>query len=138
MSVRGAARSKLPDGRAGGADGYTLIEVVTVIGIIGVLAVIAIATYQNYRNKAQTVEARLGLHNIYLLEESFRRENGRYSASLGEIGFQMIGRQRYAYSVQATVTSFTARATANLDRDGDLDVWEIYFSNLEPAHLLTD
>lgn len=121
-----------------GEGGFSLVELVVTIGIIGVLAVLAIATYLTYRNKAQTVEARLGLHNIWVLENSFEKENSRYTADLTELGFRMHGNTRYVYTVQADTRSFTARAEANLDNDPALDVWEIYYTTIEPVHLETD
>lgn len=121
-----------------GTAGFTLVELVVTIGVIGILASIAIATYANYRTKAQTVEARLGLHNIWVMEYSYEKDNNRYTSDLNVLGFQMSGTPRYSYSLQADNSSFTARAEANLDRDAALDVWEIYSSTLEAVHLAAD
>lgn len=141
MTPPGLQASAPPDARDSrrrGDGGFSLIELAVTLGIIGVLATIAIATYLNYRAKAQIVEARLGLRNIWDLESNFARDNSRYTADLGELGFRMIGATRYTFTVQAGAKSFTARAEANLDRDADLDVWELYYSNIEPAHLSSD
>lgn len=141
MTASQAAEMRFVDQRAArhpGIDGFSLVELVVTLGIIGVLATVAIATYFGFRERAMTAEARLGLHSIWLLEKTHHKENGRYSADLNELSFQMEGRTRYTYTLQATADSFTARAVANLDGDATLDSWEVYTRTPDPVHLTVD
>ena len=126
------------DARTRRQGGYTLIELVLTISIIGILASLAVAMYLNFRQKAMTVEARVGLNTIWRLEKDYQKDNDTFSGDLNEIHFKMVGTPRYTYSVVADTHGFTARAEANLDRDADLDVWEIYSISPDPAHLVID
>lgn len=140
MTVRRTGRSLMGahGGRRVDDGGFSMVELLVLVAIIGILAMLSVASYMGFRNKAMTVEARLGLHTIWTLEKAHQREHDRYSADLNEIGFRMLGASRYAFSVAADTVSFTARAVANLDRDAQLDVWEITTPTPEPAHLLRD
>lgn len=141
MTARQSPEKKPVDARTNGprgSGGFTLVELVITLGIIVVLATLAIVNYLGFRERAMKVEARLGLHNIWLLEKTYHKENDRYSADLNEINFRMDGTTRYTYSLQATAKSFTGRAVANLDGDADLDVWEIYTPTPDARQLLVD
>ena len=124
--------------RTGAEGGFTMTELIITVGIIGILASLAIVVYMNFRNKAMTVEARVGLRQIWQLEKDYDKDHDTYSNDLNAINFKMVGTPRYTYSVTADTNSFTARAEANLDRDADLDTWEIYDTSPESIHLVID
>jgi Tfp pilus assembly protein PilE len=109
-----------------GEGGFSLLEIAIVLLAILILITIAVATYRNFRKKAITTEARTALHTIYKLQISHHSINDTYSADLDQLGFRMVGRNRYDYQLTgASTLAFTARATANIDRDDDLDVWQV-------------
>lgn len=118
--------------------GFSMVELLVLVAIIGILAAIATTSYFSLRNKARAVEARLGLHTIYNLEIAHQKDTGAYSADLNAIGFRMLGEPKYAFSVAATATSFTATAVANLDLDAQLDTWVVYSSGPDAVQLTRD
>jgi len=82
------------------------------------------------------LEAKTQLAHIQTLEQNYFYEHSKYSKDLGEIGFlqdKLVtdgadGRANYRIEiVSATNTTFTARATAVVDFNGNgvFNVWEI-------------
>jgi prepilin-type N-terminal cleavage/methylation domain-containing protein len=106
--------------------GFSMIELMMIVAIIAILAVVSVSSYYYFRKKALTVEAPLGLDSMARHESAYKDEHGFYTTNLSDLGFRMDGTARYAFDVpQADGSSFTARATANLDSDDDLDVWTL-------------
>jgi type IV pilus assembly protein PilA len=88
------------------ARGFTLIELMIVIAIIGVLAAIAVPNYARFQCRAKQTEAKNGLKQLVVAEESYRAENDTYIG--GEAGATILdgllagNRQRYDYSIVLT------------------------------------
>jgi type IV pilus assembly protein PilE len=68
-----------------GDRGFTLIEVVIVVVVIGILAAIAFPSFQNFIANSNRADAHAALQNIQLLQERYRKDQGRYG-TLAEIG----------------------------------------------------
>ena len=113
--------------------GFSLTELMVVLVIIGVLVLLALPKLLPLVTKAKTTEAKLMLKQVITLEQSYKFENDRYSASLPEIGFEQSklisegGQARYKIEiVSADEKSFVAIATSTVDfnNNGIFNVWE--------------
>lgn len=85
-------------------------------------------------SKTKATEAQLQLGHVHTLEKTHFFMYSKYSSDLDEIGFEQErlttegGKANYQIEIiEAGATSFTARATAVVDFDGDgtYNVWEI-------------
>lgn len=114
--------------------GFTLIELMIVVVIIGILAALAIPRFMTAATRSRQSEAGLNLKQIYTMQHSYRQaantygDNGVSVAANGGGSFPIIGAQiqvnnRYQYDLVATVNTFTATATANIDDDATIDTW---------------
>jgi type IV pilus assembly protein PilE len=113
---------------------FTLTEVLVVLIIIGILILLALPNLMPLITKAKSTEAKLQLQHVYTLEKNYFYEKSRYSKDLTEISFEQQklstdgGQANYRIEIiDATNTSFKARATAVVDFDGDgnFNIWEI-------------
>jgi len=114
---------------------YTLTEILVVLVIIGILVLLALPNLLPAVNKAKKLEAKQQLAYVKTLEKDYFYEHSSYSKDLNEIGFiqeklstEGNGKANYRIEItNATNTTFTARATAVKDFDGDgrFNVWEI-------------
>lgn len=113
---------------------FTLVELLVVLVIIGILVLMALPRLMPLISRAKSTEAQLQLGHLHTLEKSYFYLKSKYSSSLDEIGFEQEklvtenGPANYRIEIlEATATTFRARATAVVDFDGDgvYDVWEI-------------
>jgi len=115
---------------------YTLTEILVVLVIIGILVLLALPNLLPLITKAKSTEAKLQLEHLQTLEKNYFYEHSKYSKDLSEIGFvqeklstdSKDGRANYRIEItNATNTSFTGRATAVVDFNGNgtFNVWEI-------------
>jgi type IV pilus assembly protein PilE len=115
---------------------YTLTEILVVLVIIGILVLLALPNLLPLITRAKSLEAKTQLAHVQTLEQNYFYEHSKYSRDLGELGFlqdKLVtdgadGRANYRIEiVSATNTTFTARATAVVDFNGNgmFNVWEI-------------
>ena len=115
---------------------YTLSEILVVLVIIGILVLIALPELMPLITRAKSVEAKTQLAHVQTLEQSYFYEHSKYSKDLAEIGFTQDklvtdskdGRANYRIEISnASTTSFTAKATAVVDFNGNgtFNVWQI-------------
>ena len=113
---------------------YTLTEILVVLVIIGILTLLALPNLLPTINKAKAIEAKNKLKYLQSLEQSYFYEHSNYTRDLNELGYIQGklstdgGNANYRIEVTAvTNTTFTARATAVKDFNGDgtYDTWEI-------------
>jgi type IV pilus assembly protein PilE len=115
---------------------YTLTEILVVLVIIGILVLLALPNLLPLITKAKSLEAKTQLAHVQTLEQGYFFEHSKYSKDLVEIGFiqdklttdSKDGRANYRIEItNATNTTFTARATAVVDFNGNgtFNVWEI-------------
>jgi type IV pilus assembly protein PilE len=115
---------------------YTLTEILVVLVIIGILVLLALPNLLPLITKAKSTEAKLQLEHIQTLEKNYFYEHSKYSKDPVEIGYiqeklstdSKDGRANYRIEItNATNTTFTARATAVVDFNGNgtFNVWEI-------------
>ena len=88
----------------------------------------------NLVSDARATEAELQLKHLHMLQERYRMKNAKYGSTLEEIGFEQEkladegGSAHYRIEIiEASNNTFTAKAEAqtDFDGDGDMNVWEI-------------
>jgi len=114
---------------------YTLTEILVVLCIIGILILLALPNLLPLITKAKSLEAKEQLEHIHTLEKNYFYEKSKYTTDLQALGFlqeklstDKDGRANYRIEiVNATSTTFTARATAVVDFNGNgtFNVWEV-------------
>ena len=115
---------------------FTLQELLVVLVIVGALVLLALPNLMPLITKAKSTEAKLQLEHVHTLQKNYFYEYSKYATNLSDIGFEQEmlstdgeeGRANYRVEiVEASVSSFIARATAVVDFDGDgqLNVWKI-------------
>lgn len=114
--------------------GYTLDNVLLAVALVAILVGLAIPNLMPLITKTKASEAKLQLSHIATLQTQYFYVNSKYSNELSKIDFiapltvKNDGPANYQYEIiEATSTSFRARAQAVVDFDGDgiLNVWEI-------------
>lgn len=120
--------------RRGNVNAYSMTEILIVLCIIGILLLMVLPNQTSVISQAKAIEAQAMLNQVYGLEKSNFYRYSKYSADLGELGFEQNqtvdegGQAVYKIEiVDATNNSFTARATSvsDLDGDGSFNTWEI-------------
>lgn len=113
---------------------YSLTEILIVLCIIGILLLMVLPNQTSVIGQAKAIEAQAMLNQVYGLEKSHFYRHSKYSNSLEELGFEQEqtvdegGQAVYKIEIlEASNDSFTARATAtsDLDGDGNFNTWEI-------------
>jgi type IV pilus assembly protein PilE len=113
---------------------YSLTEILIVLCIIGILLLMVLPNQTSVIGQAKAVEAEAMLNQLYGLEKSFFYRHSKYSKNLEELGFEQEktveegGQAVYKIEIlEASNDSFSARATAtsDLDGDGSFNTWEI-------------
>jgi type IV pilus assembly protein PilE len=113
---------------------YSLTEILIVLCIIGILLLMVLPNQTSVIGQAKAVEAEAMLNQLYGLEKSFFYRHSKYSNNLEELGFEQEktvdegGQAVYKIEIlEASSDSFSARATAtsDLDGDGSFNTWEI-------------
>lgn len=114
---------------------FTLTEVLVVLVIVGILVLLALPNLMPLISKAKSTEAKIQLEHLYTLQKTHFYEKSKYSSDLSALGFvqeKLVGdgdgQANYRIEVvEASPTTFLAKATAVADFDGDgvFNVWEI-------------
>ncbi|RTY91791.1 type IV pilin protein [Flavobacterium sp. GT3R68] len=113
---------------------YSLTEILIVLCIIGILLLMVLPNQTSVISQAKAIEAQAMLNQVYGLEKSHFYRHSKYSNNLEELGFEQEltveegGQAVYKIEIlDASNESFTARATAasDLDGDGSFNTWEI-------------
>ncbi len=111
-----------------------MLQIMGAILIAGILTALAVPSIMKAVTKAKQGEAKTQLEHLYSLQSLHFLEFAKYSPDLEEIDFDQQtlvtedGGARYKLEIiEAGTTTFSARATAVQDFDGDgvFNVWEI-------------
>ncbi|MFK7000661.1 type IV pilin protein [Flavobacterium oreochromis] len=123
--------------KKGMIQAYSLTEILIVLCIIGILLLMVLPNQTSVISQAKSIEAQAMLNQIYGLEKSYFYRYSKYSGNLQELGFEQEktidegGQAIYRVEIiESSPESFTARATAVSDMDGDgtFNTWEINHS----------
>ncbi|WP_299117810.1 general secretion pathway protein GspG [uncultured Winogradskyella sp.] len=115
-------------------EAFNMQELLGVLAIIGILLLLALPNLMPRIAKTKALEAQLQLKYIHNTQITYRYLYSKYSTDMYELDFEPPkttkenGTSNYSYEiVSASGTSFTARATAINDFDGDgvFNVWEM-------------
>jgi type IV pilus assembly protein PilE len=113
---------------------FNMQELLVVLVIIGILILIALPNLMPIISKTKAIEAKNNLVHLYGLQRNYFFMYSKYSNDLNTIDFlseptvKNGGSANYEYEIiEATNNSFTAKAIAVTDFDGDgvFNVWEI-------------
>jgi type IV pilus assembly protein PilE len=115
---------------------FTLTEVLVALVIVGILIMLILPNLLPLITRAKSTEAKLQLEHLQTLEKDYFYEHSKYTTDLNELGFIQEklatdgkdGRANYRIDVtEATNTTFTAKATAVVDFNGNqvFNVWQI-------------
>lgn len=111
-----------------------MMEVLVVLCIIGILAAMAVPNLLPMISKSKATEAKLQLRHVLMLEKNYFYVNSKYTTNAVDLSFEQPklitadGNANYKIDVtDASTNSFTAKATAVADFDGDgqYNVWQI-------------
>lgn len=93
--------------------GFTIVELLIVIAVIGLLATISIVAYSNVQSKARASALQANLNQIYKKAQVFSLTEGRYPATLSEIGINNSSSITYQYQPNSTTapTSYCLQAS---------------------------
>ncbi len=125
---------------------FNLQEMLLVLAIIGILLLIALPNFLPLIAQTKAQEAKIQLKTISNMQTQYRYLNSKYTVDFNELNYEAPktvksdGTANYAYEIlQATESSFKARATAVVDFDGDgvFNVWEID-ENGNPKQIIKD
>jgi type IV pilus assembly protein PilE len=125
---------------------YNLQELLVVLVIIGILILIAMPSFTGVINKAKSIEAQQSLKTIQNLQKSYFYLNNTYALDFNAIDFippkksTEGGTANYSYEIiQATTSTFKARAVSLFDADGDgsKSTWEINQDG-KPVEIIKD
>ncbi len=113
---------------------FTLFELLIAMAIIGILSALSVPLFLPLISRTKSTEAKLQLRHVLMLEKNFFYINSKYTTDANDLGFEQAklitadGNANYKIDVlDASVNSFTAKATAVVDFDGDgqFNVWQI-------------
>lgn len=115
-------------------NGMTLIELLLVLALVGILLSMAVPKLLPLIGRTKSLEAQMQLKHLVSLEKNYFYIHSKYSTNIDEIGFEQAklvtqdGKANYRIEIiEATNTSFTAKATSvtDFDQDGQFNIWQI-------------
>ncbi len=113
---------------------YSMTEILIVLCIIGIILLMVLPNQTAIISQAKAIEAQAMLNHVYGLEKSHFYRFSKYSSNMEELGFEQEltveegGQAVYRIEIiEASNSSFLARATSvsDLDGDGVFNTWEI-------------
>lgn len=113
---------------------FTLFELLIAMAIIGILSALSVPLFLPLISRTKSTEAKLQLRHVLMLEKNYFYINSKYTTDFNELGFEQAklitadGNANYKIDIiDASVSNFTAKATAVADFDGDgqFNVWQI-------------
>ena len=116
------------------AKAYSMTEILIVLCIIGIILLMVLPNQTSVISQAKAIEAQAMLSQVYGLQKSHFYRFSKYSPNVEELGFEQEvtvedgGQAVYKIEIiEASNSSFLARATSvsDLDGDGSFNTWEI-------------
>lgn len=113
---------------------YSLSEILVVLAIIGIIILLVMPNQTSVISQAKSLEAQNMLTHLHGLQKNYFYRYSKYSSNLEDVGFvqektvEENGQAVYLITiVEATNNTFTAkaRALADFDGDGTFNEWQI-------------
>lgn len=110
---------------------FSLAEILIVLAIMGILIMLVVPNQAGVASRTKALEAQQELKMVHNLEYSYFLQYSKYSSSLDDIHYvshKAGGNSNYSIAIiEASSSSFRAKAEANVDFDGDgaKNSWEI-------------
>lgn len=105
--------------------GFTLIEISVVIVIIAIISSLVFPSYKKLIGSTKQSEAKIMLQSIYTAQNLYFAQNNTYAQNISDLDIQIPADSKYTYILRAEAKQFTATASANIDKDAALDVWQL-------------
>lgn len=67
--------------------GFSMIELMVVVAIIGIIMTISLPNYQKFKSKAKQTNAKAELTGVFMSEQNFSIEYGKYHNNLPYVGY---------------------------------------------------
>lgn len=118
----------------GRIDGFSLAEILIVLAIMGILIMLVVPNQAGVASRSKSLEAQSELKMVHNLQYANHLQYSKYSMDLTAINYiphktvTNGGTANYEISIiEATTTTFKAKAEAVVDFDGDgqKNIWEI-------------
>jgi len=122
--------------------GFSLVELMIVVAIIAVLVAVVLPNYLTYQNRSRQAEARILLSGVYSSEVTYYADHSVYAGNFRDIGFRPSSEPKYYKNWYINISGdrfhFRASCSADLDNDGDYDLWMVTDCNREPWNIYDD
>lgn len=101
--------------------GLTLIELMVTVAVLAILATVAYPLYTAQVQKARRADGRVAVTMMAAAQERVFTRDGRYTTTLGDLGFGSGTSEQgfYTLAVVATTTTFDITATATGNQVAD-------------------
>jgi type IV pilus assembly protein PilE len=118
----------------GRIDAFSLAEILIVLAIMGILIMLVVPNQAGVASRSKSLEAQSELKMVHNLQYANHLQYSKYSMDLTSINYiphktvNSGGTANYEISIiEATTTTFKAKAEAVVDFDGDgqKNIWEI-------------
>ena len=113
------------------SKGLSLIEVMIALVIVAVLAGVSYPRFQKMVSRSKQTEVKTVLRSIYMAQDLYKTTNLSYAGNMDDLDVELPEDVKYSYVLTTgeANSTFSIKATANIDSDATVDQWEIDENN---------